>query len=102
MKNLAIGSVILSLGLFVTGCQDTAKQKDTSKRTVTTDQQTGETKVKEEEKHTQTNSDTGAKEETSVEKETTSKPAQENGASDGATESVPPRDNASDTNPATP
>lgn len=99
MKNLAIGSLILSLGLFVTGCQDTAKQKDTSKRTVTTDQQTGETKVKEEEKHTATNSDTGAKEETSVEKETTRKPAQENG--NGATETVPPNDNA-DTNPATP
>ena len=102
MKNLAIGSLILSLGLFLTGCQDTAKQKDTSKRTVTTDQQTGETKVKEEEQHTQTNSDTGAKEETSVEKETTSKPPQENGKAEGANETAPPNDNAADTNTATP
>lgn len=80
MKKLAFGAVLCSLALFLTGCNDTAKQKDKVERTVKTDQDTGETTIKEEGRHTDTDDETGAKVETSIDKETTVKPGDEDDA----------------------
>lgn len=103
MKKFAFGAVLVSLGVFVAGCNDTAKQKDTTQRTVKTNQQTGETTVKEEEKHTGKDTATGAKEDTSVEKETTIKPAQENGKNGAASDTAPSNNKpTTDTEPANP
>jgi hypothetical protein len=74
MKKFALGALLLGLGVFLTGCNDTAKQKDKSERTVNTDQDTGATTIKKEEEHTATDDETGAKVETSVDEKTTIKP----------------------------
>lgn len=93
MKKIAFGALLCSLTLFVTGCNDAAKQKDKVERTVKTDQDTGQTTIKEEGEHTETDEQTGAKVETSVDKETTVKPPdndnEENAPNDNA-----PNDNA--------
>lgn len=90
MKNIACGALLVSLGLFVAGCNDTAKQKDKVERTVKTNQESGETTIKEEGQHTETDDQTGAKVETSVDKETTVKPADENADGAGVNETTEP------------
>lgn len=79
MKKLAFWSLCLSLGMFVVGCGDTTKKKDTSKSTttVTQDRDTGEEKVKHEEEQKSSDSETGAETETKTEEETTNKPPQD-------------------------
>jgi hypothetical protein len=103
MRNFAAGALLFSLGLFLTGCNDTAKKKDSVERTVKTDQDTGKTTIKEEGQHTETDSQTGAKVETSIDKETTVKPGDkdndtrgetnEPGATEPGANEPPPGDN---------
>ena len=90
MKHVALGALLVSLGFFAVGCNDTAKQKDKVERTVKTDQDTGKTTIKEEGQHTETDDQTGAKVETSVDKETTVKPADENTDGAGVNETTEP------------
>lgn len=101
MKKIVLGSLLCGLALFVTGCSDTAKQKDNVERTVKTDQDTGETTIKEEGEHTETDDATGAKVETSVDKETTVKPADAD-AEDAAPNDNLPKEDAADANEAPP
>lgn len=101
MKNLAWGALLVSLGFFAAGCNDTAKQKDKVERTVKTDQDTGKTTIKEEGEHTETDDQTGAKVETSVDKETTIKPADENADGAGVNDTNEPPDAAKDEAPET-
>ncbi|MGH7137981.1 MAG: hypothetical protein ACREHD_19705 [Pirellulales bacterium] len=91
MKHVALGALLASLGFFVAGCNDTARQKDKVERTVKTDQDTGKTTIKEEGQHTETDDQTGAKVETSVDKETTVKPANENTDGAGVNETTEPK-----------
>jgi len=79
MKRIAFLSMFLALGLFASGCGDTATKKDTTKTTTTqsTDKDTGEKKIETEHETSSTDSDTGAKEETSIEEEHTTKPPQD-------------------------
>ncbi|HEX5446689.1 MAG TPA: hypothetical protein VFW87_22925, partial [Pirellulales bacterium] len=104
MRKLAFWSLCLSLGLFLTGCGDTATQKDknTKQTTVETDRDTGEQTVKEESESSSTDSETGEKIETESDTETTIKPPQDdNGdATDNANDNA--ADNAADnaTDPA--
>lgn len=95
MKKIAFGALLCGLAVFVTGCNDTAKQKDKVERTVKTDQDTGETTIKEEGQHTDTDDETGAKVETSIDKETTVKPGDAD-SEDGAANENLPKDDAAD------
>lgn len=95
MKKAVCGALCCTLAIFLTGCNDTAKQKDNVERTVKTDQDTGETTIKEEGQHTETDDATGAKVDTSVEKETTVKPADADG-DEAAPNDNAPKDEAAD------
>ena len=91
---------MLGLGLFVTGCNDTAKQKDKTERTVKTDQDSGQTTIKNEEEHTSTDDATGAKTETSVDEETTVKPGKDENGADLNSDTVPSETTTDGTEPA--
>lgn len=79
MKRIAFLSMFLALGLFASGCGDTATKKDktTSETKVTTDKDTGEESVKNTQETSHTDSATGAEEKSSIDEEHTSKPAQD-------------------------
>lgn len=79
MKRIAFLSMLLALGLFASGCGDTATKKDTSKTTTETsvDKDTGEKSVENTQETSHTDSATGEEEKSSIEEEHTTKPAQD-------------------------